>query len=236
MSNKTVKHCLPKLNFIVNYKKEFWFIKNKYSDARKAIGKKRFGGIINFNIPEIAVDKYERMVKDVYRHTENKREDVLPKLLKQKMIYQKKWLQFGSRFFRQMEEVTGLTWRKRKYDLYFLFSCFWGGDYDENGNTIYVGPLLKHGDPLYVIFHELSHLLFWEFVHTHYTKGFIKRNHFRIWKLSEVLVNYPLLKISIKYRFPLIIPSTIKNADEIVKNFSAMSFCDIIQKELKKAR
>ena len=236
MKNKLIKYRLPKLYFLVDCKKEFWFIKNKYRDAQKLIGKKKFSNIINFNIPETYSDNHKQMVKNISLHLKNQQHNILYNLLKQKNIYQKKWRLFEKNFFNQMEVITGLTWKNKTYALYFLYSCFWGGDYDENGNIIYVNPLLKQGDPLYVIFHELSHILFWEYIYDNYSKKFISQNHFWLWKLSEIMVNYPLSKLTINYKFPLIIPPNIKNADNIIRKFSTMSFCDIINKELKKRR
>ena len=40
-----------KLQFIKNFQKEYWFIKNKLNAAEKEIGKKRFALIVNYNIP-----------------------------------------------------------------------------------------------------------------------------------------------------------------------------------------
>jgi hypothetical protein len=107
MTNKIIRHRLPKLNFIVNYKKEFWFIENKYRDARRSIGMKLFGKIISFNIPETPINDYSRMIKHTYRHIKSRRRYILSDLLKQKKVYQKKWLRFEKNFFGQMEEITG---------------------------------------------------------------------------------------------------------------------------------
>lgn len=234
MKKKIIKHQLPKLNFFVDYKKEFWFIENNYRDAQKLIGKKDFINIIKFNIPEVYSNDYNQMIKNISQYLKNHQNSILPKLLKQKAIYQKEWCLFEKNFFNQVEKTTGLKWKNKKYDLYFLYSCFWGGDYDEGGNTIYINPLLKQGDPIYVIFHELSHILFWEYIYDNYPTKFISQNHSQLWRLSEIMVNYPLLKISINYKFPLIIPPNFKGADSIIKKFAKMTFCDIIHQELKK--
>ena len=235
LKNKKIKPCPPKLNFLVDYQKEFWFVKNKYRAAQKSIGRKRFDDIINFNIPKAHSNNYDLLIKNILQYLNNRQSVILRDLLKQKNIYQKKWRLFEKKFFSQMEAVTGLIWKNKAYNLYFLYSCFWGGDYDEGKNTIYINPFLKQGDPLYVIFHELSHLLFWEYIYNNYSKKFINQNHFQLWKLSEIMVNYPLLKLSINYQFPLIVPTNIKQGNSIIKKFPIMTFCDIIRQELKKA-
>jgi hypothetical protein len=134
-----------------------------------------------------------------------------------------------------MKEITQIEWRYKTYRVYLLYSCFWGGDYDINKPNIYINPLLKFGDPIYVIFHELSHLLYWEYIYSNYSQKFIKKNEKLLWNLSEVIVNYPLLKLKIAYEIPLIIPPNLKKfSTAIIKKFSSKSFSEIIEHEIKK--
>lgn len=232
-SLQTTKKCSHTLNFKVDFKKELWFIKEKYADAKKVIGKNQFLKIINFNIPGLYFRNYQQLIEKLYEHLKLKRQGILSRLLKQKSIYQKKWHKFEKDFFNQMEVVTGLKWQQSSYNLYFIYSCFWGGDYDEEGKNIYVNPFLKHGDPFYVIFHELSHIIFWEYIYANFSHNFIIKNHHRLWELSEVMVNYPLLKISLDFKFPVIIPLSIKGAEKIMSNFFHLSYTEIIQQEIK---
>ena len=130
--------------------------------------------------------------------------------------------------------ITGLRWQHKTCDLYLIYSCFWGGDYDENGSTIYVTPFLRYGNPLYVIFHELSHLLFWEYIYAAYSHSFIKRHHRKFWELSEIMVNYPLRKISFTSKFSVVVPPDLNGARRILKKFSRYNYLDIIKDEVKR--
>lgn len=56
-----------------------------------------------------------------------------------------------------------------------------------------------------------------------------------LWQLSEVMVNYPLLKIEIDFKFPLIVPKELTVfSNKILENKATKNFADLIDEELKK--
>ncbi len=225
-----------KLIFKVDYSKEYWFVKNQYKDARKLIGDERFSYIIKNNISNFDTNNFNQLQKNVLKYLKGNRIEIQKNLKKQKRILKNKWNKINKRFFTQIEETTHLKWKYNKYNIYLVHACFWGGDYDPNEPNIYINPLIKHGDPLYIIFHELSHLIFWEYIYSKYSKKFIKENEDFLWQLSEIMVNYPLLKIKIDYEFPLIIPLMIKNYKRIVNQFSKKEYLEIIENEVNKKK
>jgi hypothetical protein len=62
----------------------------------------------------------------------------------------------------------------------------------------------------------------------------VKKNYTALWKLSEIMVNYPLLKTKLGYKFPLIVPPDIKNSNVILKKFALKTFRELIDEEVKK--
>ncbi|MBI5401268.1 hypothetical protein HZB05_00350 [Candidatus Wolfebacteria bacterium] len=232
-----MKNTYPKLKFIVSFNEEYKFIKEKYDDAIEKIGKERFSFIVNHNVPN-AYHKNKLILKEnIGLYLLNNRKSISSNIKKSSLLIKRKWSKVEARFFNQMQDVTGIKWKNNKYNLYLLFSCFWGGDYDETQPNIYINPLLKYGDPLYVIIHELSHILYWEYINKTYSKTFIRKNKKLLWELSEVMVNYPLLNINIGIKIPLVIPPDIKQfSTKIIKKFSLSSYIDIINEVMKKAR
>jgi len=230
MKFKTIK-----LKFTANTKKENWFIDNKYYDAEKSIGKNRFAYIVNNNILN-AYDRNQKIFyKNIKKHIKTNEKAINLEISNNSKKIIKRWKKFENKFFEQTEKITGIKWKHKTYKTYFLYSCFWGGDYDINKPNIYINPLLKFGDPLYVIFHELIHLLYWEYICSKYSEKFIKKNYNLIWNLSEVIVNYPLIKLKIGFDFPLVIPRDLeKLSKNIIKKFPTMTFINIIKTEIKK--
>ncbi len=56
-----------------------------------------------------------------------------------------------------------------------------------------------------------------------------------LWRLSEVMVNYPLLKMKIDFKFPLIVPKKLTVfSKNILKKIQIKNFTDLIDEELKK--
>lgn len=216
------------LKFINNFPKNRWFIKNKFKEAEKVIGKKRFAYIMNQNIPNCC-SKNKRKYKTLKQYLAKHKKEITFDTKQKGGKLEKRWKKFEKDFFQQMEVITGIKWKYKIYKAYLLFGCFWGGDYDINKANIYINPLLKHGDPLYVIFHELSHLIYWEYICLKYPHKFIKRHFNLLWRLSEVMVNYPLLKMRLDFRFPLIMPANLnKFGQKIIKKFKALSYISII--------
>ena len=224
-----------KLQFIKNFQKEYWFIKNKLNAAEKEIGKKRFALIVNYNIPNGYNKDKKKFISDITAYFHSNQKQIQKQISKKAVAIEKGWKKYGDAFFKQVREVTKVRWRYRTYKNYFVSSCFWGGDYDINKNNIYINPLIPQGDPLYVIFHELCHLHYWEHIYSEYSANFIKRNHQLFWELSEVMVNYPLQKIKINYHFPMVIPPYLKRfSSAILKSFPTEEFTDIIKQTIKK--
>jgi len=225
---------MPKLDIKIDFRKEHWFIRKKYPSAEKAIGRDHFSRIINFNVPNAYRPDPAQLEKNILSYLRQNQSEISSSLQKKKRIIQERWNQISEAFFRDSEGLTGIRWRKEKYTLYFLASCFWGGDYDENGKNIYISPLLPHGDPLYIILHELSHLLFWEYIYDTYPPALISRNHVQFWALSEIMVNYPLLKMRLGIEMPVVIPHSVSGGKRLIKKFGAHSFKEIITQELKR--
>lgn len=226
-----------KINFINSFNEEYKFIREKYDDARGKIGEERFVFIVNQNIPN-AYHKNKAIFRKNIEHYLKTNEKVLRSdIKKSSIVIKNKWRKVEASFFKKMENITGISWKHKNYNLYLLFSCFWGGDYDETQPNIYINPLLKYGDPLYVIMHELSHILYWEYIYNKYSKTFIHKNKIFLWKLSEVMVNYPLLNLKIGIKIPTVIPPDIKQYGfGLIKKFSRSSYIDIIDREIEKAR
>jgi hypothetical protein len=225
-----------KVGFIVNFHNEYNFIKKAYPAARKAIGVTIFQKIIAYNITEPVPANLTRIQKKVATYLTINRKDILEQLKEKKEQCERIWSPIGENFFEQAASVAGVPWHHKKYNVYLTASCFWGGDYDEQAPNVYVNPLLKQGDPFYIICHELSHLLFWEFIYGEYGEKFVVKHHAWLWRLSEIMVNYPLLAMHIGYTFPLIVPPNIPRSTEIVARFPSESFKDIIVSEIKTAK
>lgn len=223
-----------KLQFVRNFNKEAWFIETKFEEAKKFIGRKRFTYIVNQNIPNCHNNNKKIFYKNIKTYIKTNKNNIVPSIKQEGNNLEKRWKKFEKNFFKQMEEITQIKWKYKTYKIYLLYSCLWGGDYDINKPNIYINPLLKYGDTLYIIFHELSHLLYWEYIYSKYSSKFIKKNYNLLWQLSEVLVNYPLLKLKIKFKFPIIIPrNLLKFSKPITKKFSILNFINIIDEEIK---
>jgi len=224
-----------KLKFIKSFEREFWFVDNNYSGARKVIGKDRFLYIVNHNIPNCSDESFSGLRDKVKEHIKSNKDEIIRLINEKGNELEKKWRKTEDAFFRQMEEATGIKWKYKEYNVYLLFSCLWGGDYDIGAPNIYINPLLEYGDPLYVVFHELSHLMYWEFISESYPQSFIPKNKDFLWRLSEVMVNYPLLKLKLKTKIPLVIPENLAEESKgLVKRFSKESFKEIIKCEIEK--
>lgn len=224
-----------RLNFIVHRRKELWFLKNKFKEAEKLIGRKKFTYIIDQNVPG-AVEKGIVSPRVVISYLRKNRAELSSAMTRRSKDLERRWRKLEHPFFDQMELVTGAKWKHRRYNLYLIASCFWGGDYGIGERNIYVNPLLKHGDSLYVIFHELSHIMYWEYILSKYSNSFVKRNYRKLWELSEIMVNYPLMKIDVPYRFPVVIPPDVRNGKRVLKKFRKKGYIEIIQEEIKRAR
>lgn len=224
-----------KIKFIIDSKKENWFIDYKYSNAEKSIGKDRFTYIINSNVPNVYNRNREIFYKNIKKYIKLNKKTINSETHNNSGKIINRWKNFENKFFRETEKITGVKWGHKIYKTYFLYSCFWGGDYDINKPNIYINPLLKFGDPLYVIFHELTHLLYWECIYSKYSEKFITKNYNLLWKLSEIMVNYPLMKLGIGFKFPLVIPKYLETfGKNIIKKFPKMTFVDIVNSEIKK--
>lgn len=235
MPRNTNKNKKTRLKFICDFNKEFWFISNKYDEAAKLIGKKRFGYIVNQNIPNCYSENRDIFHKKLVEYLNSRKKIVIQLSKKRIVVIEKKWKKIETKFFQQMGLKTGINWKHKTYKAYMTYSCFWGGDYDVAKKCIYINPLLEHGDPLYVIFHEMSHLIYWEYIQSNYDKKFITRNNNFLWQLSEVMVNYPLLKIKLGISIPLVIPKKIERLSKsILRKFSSLSYLDIVDQEIKK--
>jgi hypothetical protein len=236
MGKNRVKKEYPELKFIQNFEKEFWFVDNKHQEAKKRIGENLFSYIIKQNIPGLEQTDDPNLNQKIKNYLEENKSDIVSSIKEKKKRLEDKWQKVEQDFFSQTEEITGLNWKHQNYKAYLLFSCLWGGDYEAENNNIYVNPLLEHGDPLYVVFHELTHLLYWQFIHSKYSANFINKNHEFLWELSEIMVNYPLLrlKLDIDMEIPLVVPPQLKDKSKpIVERFSEDSFIEIIKSEIK---
>ncbi len=177
--------------------------------------------------------RQKKIISGLIVYFDRNREQIQKQISKKATAMEKRWKKYGNAFFEQVREATKVRWRHRTYKSHFVYSCFWGGDYDINKNNIYINPLIPQGDPLYVIFHELCHLHYWEYIYSEHSASFIKKNHQLLWKLSEVMVNYPLRKIKINYRFPMVIPPNLKHfSSAIIKSFSTEEFAKIIKQTI----
>lgn len=227
-----------KLNFVYGSKsKEFWFIENKFNEAKKSIGEERFAYIINQNILN-SFDKDKNIFfNNLKGYIESNYKKILPEIKEKGEILEKRWKKFEKDFFLQMEKITGVKWKYNDYQCFLLYACFWGGDYDINKPNIYINPLLKHGDPLYIIFHELSHLIYWEYIYSKYPEKFILKNNDFLWSLSEIMVNYPLPKLKIDFNFSIIVPEKLSEfSKDIIDQFPSINFIDLINEEINKKR
>ena len=232
-----MKNNYPKLKFITIFDEEYKFIKEKYNDAIKKIGEERFAFIVNHNIPD-AYNKNKRVLKENIGFYLSKNKKIISSdIKKSSVLIQKGWTKIEQKFFKHIQDTTGIEWKNNKYNLHLLFTCFWGGDYDEEQPNIYINPLLKFGNPLYVIMHELSHIIYWEYIYKKYSKAFIRKNKKSLWELSEIMVNYPLVNIKVGIEIPIVVPPDIKQyGSKIIKEFPIYSYTDIINKEIEKAR
>jgi hypothetical protein len=223
-----------KLKFVANFEMESWFIKNKYSDTAKLIGKKEFIDLASKNVNGCHCKNKKDFTVYLNKYIIKNKKDIIFEIKQKKKIIEKRWHKFEKKFFYSLEQITGVNWKYKNYKCYLCSTCFFGGDYDIQKPNIYINPLSKHGDPSYVIFHELSHLLFWNYVFLKYSKSFVKENYYFLWKLSEIMVNFPLLKLDLKFYFPLTIPEKLRKFGKpIVEKFSIMNFTDIIDSEIK---
>ncbi len=223
-----------KLNIITDSTKEKWFVENKFNEAYQHIGEERFSYIVKCNIPDIHTGSIDIIKTEVVKFIEQNQNKIADQIENEKGPLQKSWKKYEKDFFQQISSITDLKWKHTKYNCFLLFSCFWGGDYDLDAPNIYINPLLELGDPLYVIFHELSHLLYFEYIASRYGQKYIHTNLQRVWELSEIMVNYPLVKLEIDYKFDLIIPPEISWAQEVVDQFDSRSFTELIDRYLTK--
>ncbi len=224
-----------KIKIILDFNKEYWFVKNKYKDAQNNIGEKRFAYIVNCNILGIYSRKNNVFYKNLIKYIKTNKKSINLEIRQKTKEIKKKLAKKEKKFLDQAEKITGIKWHYKTYKIYPLFSCFWGGDYDIGKPNIYINPLLKHGDPLYIIFHELSHLIYWQYINSKYSQKLIEKNHNLLWKLSEVMVNYPLLKMKIGFKMPLIIPKGLmKFGKKILGKFETHSYTEIIDEVIKK--
>lgn len=214
-------------------KKELWFINNAYAQAKKAMGPTLFKRVIDTNIPGIYSENEQVLKIRLSEYLKEEYRKISKDLEKERKNYENRFKKISALFFKGCESTCELKWKNKTYVVYLMYSCFWGGDYDENGNTVYINPFLKLGDPSYVIFHELSHLLFWEYIHDTRTKAFIKKWRNKLWELSEIMVNYPLQKIPLTSKFPTVVPPRIK-ASLVLNKFGKLKYKEIIDLEIKK--
>ena len=225
---------VPKVSIIADFSEEYAFVKERYVSARRAIGVDTFRKIIAFNIPGAKAQSLPGIQKEVIAYLDANALRLRARLAAEKVVHRKIWREFEKLFFEETSRATGLSWQYATYRIHLTASCFWGGDYDENARDVYINPLLKQGDPLYVTCHELSHLLYWEYLHAHYSKSFIARHRAKLWELSEIMVNYPLIRAKAFPHFPLVIPPDIVNGKSIAADFSRKSYLDILDCEIKK--
>ena len=226
---------LPHLEFAcADHSKEVWFVRHKFRDAMSQIGATRFVDILNRSVFK-GTGWEGASLEPFLEHLHRNRTGIARQLQQRAPAIRRRWKRYERAFFEQTQTVTGVAWRRRRYRAILIYSCFWGGDYDSEGN-VYVSPSVRYGDPLYVVYHEMSHLLYWEFVRSISSEAFIRRAFTPLWQLSEIMVNYPLLKLRIGFRFPLILPPDLPGRKTILAQFPTRSYREIIQSEVARIR
>lgn len=224
----------PTVEIVSRFPDEYKFVREKYPAARRAIGSDTFKRIVAFNIPGTKAKTLSEIQHETAIYLNANRPALTEQLAAKKRKYKGIWRKSGGKFFEEISRITKLHWRHATYRIHLTASCFWGGDYDEKAADIYVNPLLKQGDPFYVMCHELSHLHFWEYIHAKYPESFIMRHHAKLWALSEIMVNYPFHQSKLFRHFPVVIPPGVAGGTRIVADFSRRSYFEIIDREIKK--
>ncbi|MEW6408199.1 MAG: hypothetical protein AB1465_05945 [Patescibacteria group bacterium] len=115
-----------KLKFIKDFKKESWFIKNKYRAARKQIGEERFIYIINKNIPGCYNRTNKLFVKNLIQYFKDNKKIITSGIAKKSEVIERKWKKYDRRFSEQIPKITGIKWKHKEYRVYLVNSCFWG--------------------------------------------------------------------------------------------------------------
>jgi len=95
------------------------------------------------------------------------------------------WKDVKNIFLSELESVFGKP--NMNIKCYVIFSCGWGS-YDVNENEVYVSYEME--DLLYTLCHEICHLYYYYFIN----KNFKNYDKVKAWRLSEILVNFILIK------------------------------------------
>jgi len=192
---------MPKLVFYIDFNRDIEIYKKH--KIRKFFGEKVFNKFLKQYYPEL-VGKNDKEILDYFK--KNKRK-IIEEAEKAGKKLEQNWKKVGKDFFKEIERVTGFKWRYKTYKCHLSSTFICGGCYDiKKGNVVSVFPKIKHASPLYVLFHELTHLHFWDTISElkiKCNKEEEKNRKGKIWCFSEVAVNYPLKKIKIKNFNPI---------------------------------
>lgn len=184
---------MPKIEFFIDFRKDLDCINNSYPQMRRVFSRD-FNRLLKRYYP-FCVNKSDEDILEYFK--ENKR-----KITKQTNIHsdvlKAKWTKINNEFFDQIEKITGFQWKYKIYRCYLSSSYICGGGY-ALPRTIIIFPQARHIDPLNSIAHEITHLHLWDILEKTGLK--IDEKTFtnkKIWDISEVIVNFPLLKLKIE--------------------------------------
>jgi len=114
-------------------------------------------------------------------------------LLKKNEELKTSWEIHNHEFLKEIEVTFGKLDKKIK--CYLIMSCGWGS-YDINKNEVYV--FYGMNNLLYTLCHEIYHLYYYNFLNKNY-KGY---DELKAWKLSEIIVNFSLIRGKLQKLWP----------------------------------
>ena len=137
-----------------------------------------------------------------------------------------------------MKDITGFDFKYSVYKCHLSSTFICGGCYDAKvGNLVSVFPSITHADALEVVIHELVHLHFWESLDRmkiKYNKSEKEKSKGTVWDLSEIAVNYPMLKLKLPgFRYKFKIYPQHKTMWNKIKKFSKSNFEDFVRSSIK---
>lgn len=138
--------------------------------------------------PEILITSLEftrnlrnKSLAEIVRFFEENREEIKRQLLKRKERIENLWKPIDSKFFREVERITGYPW---KFDYYRAhLSAVLPGCYEKYKNKISVFAFWRN--IIEVIAEELIHLHFWDTLRETGISG--RKNTKFLWELSECM-------------------------------------------------
>lgn len=156
-----------------------------------------FGEDFNAFIKRYYPECYGKENEEIMRYFREKEDSITKKIKRDAADLKREWMKVEEDVFAHIENITGSKFKRKNYVCYLSSTTIWGGSY-EIPDKILVFPSCKHSNPVLIIAHELTHLLFWEVFKT--VKKTIPKDLFgsKLWDFSEVVTNFILLKIKLK--------------------------------------